>query len=64
MPHSTPKNHLLLAADNKAVRHKVGRGGLRSHKQLCLLFHLQHVLAQIGHCQVICEKYTNDDGIL
>jgi hypothetical protein len=28
-----------------------------------LLFHSQHVSAQIGNHQVIFEEYTNDDGI-
>lgn len=53
---------------NKNV--KVERGFL-SHKQLFSLFenpsyviHSQHISAQIGHYQVVCEKYTNDDGIL
>jgi hypothetical protein len=29
----------------------------------CLLFHSQHVWAQIGHHQMIHEECTNDDGI-
>jgi hypothetical protein len=36
---------------------------LPSHKQMFLLFHRQHFSAQIGHHQVIGEKYTNYDGI-
>jgi hypothetical protein len=39
--------------------------GLRSHKQMSLLFQSKHVSAQLGHRhhQVMREKYTNDDGI-
>jgi hypothetical protein len=36
---------------------------LPSHKQMFLLFHSQHVSAQINHHQVMREKYTNDDWI-
>jgi hypothetical protein len=34
-----------------------------SYKQMILLFH-SHVSAHRGHHQVICEKYTNGDGIM
>jgi hypothetical protein len=37
--------------------------GLPPHKQMFLLSHSQHVLAQIGHYQVIHEEFANDDGI-
>jgi hypothetical protein len=36
---------------------------LPSQEQMFLLFHSQHVSAQIGHYQVLREKYANDDGI-
>jgi hypothetical protein len=35
--------------------------GLPSHKHTFLLFHSQHVSAQICHHQVIREIYTSDE---
>jgi hypothetical protein len=37
--------------------------GLPSHMLMFLLFHSQHVSAQMGSHQMFHVEYTNDDGI-
>jgi hypothetical protein len=37
---------------------------LPPNKKMLLLFHSQHLSAQIDHRQVIRKKYTDSDGIL
>jgi hypothetical protein len=45
------------------ISRRIKMDGLLSHKEIFILMNSQNVSAQMGHHQVIVEKYTNGDGI-